>query len=223
MRLSQSDLAQYLDVAQATLSQATSNGHKCAGFPVQAWAVYDGAGRVSGYDVPTHVVRDRNSAASPSDSLNSSPDYAALAASPIVDEEEIRSMMRDEIQRQNPAPEQQKEDYFRPASAGGLSYVMARAVDGDSATARAAVLSAATLFGGLVGHEASDHWVGALCGALIVGGIGYKALGSTGADNSGADTSSPDTQKDMTGEASSQGAEMAASFGDVIPPIRPAV
>ena len=57
MRLSQSDLASYLGVAQATVSQATSRGHKCRGYPVRAWAVYDGAGRVAGYDVPTHVMQ----------------------------------------------------------------------------------------------------------------------------------------------------------------------
>lgn len=56
MRLSQKELADYLGVARASLSEATSEGHKCKGYPVRAWAIFDGAGRVAGYDVPDRVM-----------------------------------------------------------------------------------------------------------------------------------------------------------------------
>lgn len=60
MRLSQSDLADFLGVAQPSLSEATSEGHKCRGYPVRSWAVFDGAGRVAGYDVPERVMKRSN-------------------------------------------------------------------------------------------------------------------------------------------------------------------
>lgn len=56
MRLSQKELADYLGVARASLSEATSEGHKCKGYPVRAWAIFDGGGRVAGYDVPDRVM-----------------------------------------------------------------------------------------------------------------------------------------------------------------------
>jgi len=62
VRLSQADLADLLDVSRATVSEATSEGHKCRGYPVRAWAKFDGSGRVSGYDVPSHVVERSNPA-----------------------------------------------------------------------------------------------------------------------------------------------------------------
>jgi len=179
MRLSQADLASYLDVSRAALSQATSRGHKCGGYPVGAWAVYDGAGRVTGYDVPDRVMHQHmpdepSVPAAPA----SNADDMADAASGIITKEDVREILRTEL-RENPAPKTQ-EDYLRPTAAGGLSYVMGKAVDGDSGTARAAVISAATLFGALVGHEVSDRSpVGALLGALLVGGLGWSAMQGT--------------------------------------------
>ena len=200
MRLSQADLATFLDVSRAAVSQATKNQHKCGGYPISAWAVYDGAGRVTGYDVPDHIVKDRKREEPSSDAssapLVASPTSQAQpteAASALLDEEQIREILHTELQRQNPTERdsrsenrsnERREDYMRPASVGGLSYVMAKAIDGDSGTARAAVISAGTLFGGLVGHEVSKHWAGALAGALLIGGLGWKAMQSGPASGS---------------------------------------
>lgn len=56
MRLSQGELAKYFGVARATISEATREGYKCKGYPVRSWAIYDGSGRVAGYEVPDHVM-----------------------------------------------------------------------------------------------------------------------------------------------------------------------
>lgn len=60
MRLSQADLADLLDVTRSAVSKATKEGHKVDGYPVRAWAIFDGAGRVSGYDVPKRVFERSN-------------------------------------------------------------------------------------------------------------------------------------------------------------------
>jgi hypothetical protein len=119
------------------------------------------------------------------------------AASGILTKEQIREIIRTEIPRENPAQSQQ--DYMRPAAAGGLSYVMAEAVKGDSGTARAAVLTAASLLGGLIGHEASDHWAGALAGAALIGGLGWQAMRSVAAAaDAGSEADAPETHAGMT-------------------------
>ena len=121
MRLSQSDLASYLGVAQATVSQATSRGHKCRGYPVRAWAVYDGAGRVAGYDVPTHIMQ-RSSETDGSD-VDSS---AFVAAASILDSSSgtADSPATDQV-RPNPSSPSWAE--AATAAAGSLPAVSANA------------------------------------------------------------------------------------------------
>jgi hypothetical protein len=173
MRLSQSDLADYLGVAQATLSQATSNGHKCKGYPVRAWAVYDGAGRVAGYDVPTHVMQRATDTEGTADAAD-----AVVAAAPLLDPAAHQL-------RPNPSPAPtdastnvsllpKGQDYFRPVGAGGAAYVMGKAVEEDNGTARGAVMIAGVVIGGLAGWEVGDRQpLAGLLGALMGGAAGW--------------------------------------------------
>jgi len=175
VRLSQADLSDYLDVAQATLSQATSNGHKCRGYPVRAWAVYDGAGRVAGYDVPSRVVKSSDGLQAETDGLafqlpELSPSGRENPSDGSVDASTSVSLLP------------QGQDYFRPVSSGGGAHVLARAVAHDNGTARGALMIAGVVIGGLAGWEIGDgHPLGGLLGALIGGGAGWVGLGSTGA------------------------------------------
>ena len=170
MRLSQSDLSSYLGVAQATLSQATSNGHRCKGHQVRAWAVYDGAGRVAGYDVPTHVMQQA------ADADAADADATGFGAS-LVDQ--IPQSI--DQHRANPLPSgetvdastsvsllPQGEDYFRPASSGGAAYVMGKAIEADNRTSRGSVMLAGLTIGGLTGWEISGkHPAGGFAGAVL--------------------------------------------------------
>ena len=198
MRLSGSDLADLIGCSGSTLSAAKSKGTLVYGrWDVASWAVHDERGTLKHYDVPDDcaLLEDAGVAQqvkSDASTTNSPRRDLMEAASPVLSEEQVREIMRTELQRrENPATER-RQDYMRPAAAGGLSYVMARAVDGDSATARAAVLSAATLFGGLIGNEASDHWAGALVGAALVGAVGWKALQTGAKSQESADAQDPE-------------------------------
>lgn len=92
MRLSQKELADYLGVARASLSEATSEGHKCKGYPVRAWAHYDGAGRVAGYDVPDRVM----------DSPSPASTKTETAVPNLLDEVDGALGKQQEEQRENP-------------------------------------------------------------------------------------------------------------------------
>ena len=176
MRVSQGDLAEYLGVARATLSQATSNGHKCKGYPVRAWAVYDGAARVAGYDVPTHVMKQASeSIEEPRENPERHKRGKGIGLTPLelVNEENMPSVggkYVDASQRTSLLPE--GEDYFRPVSSGGAAYVIGTAIEHDTGTARGALLVAGTAIGSLTGWQVSDR---SPIGALVGAGIGYFA------------------------------------------------
>jgi len=93
LRLCQSDLAEVLDVSQPTLSEATSEGHKCRNYPVRAWAVFDGSGRVTGYDVPESVVERSN----PSGESPDLADPADSAASMLAGDVSAGRVMADAV------------------------------------------------------------------------------------------------------------------------------
>ena len=178
MRISQGDLAKYLGVARASLSQATSKGHKCKGYPVRAWAVYDGAGRVSGYDVPTHVMQQASESADDTlkpvvrenPGLGFMSQSAPLQIPALSGTKQSENPYIDASQRTSLLPE--GEDYFRPAGSAGTAYVMGTAIENDNGTARGALLVAGTAIGGLTGWQVSNE---SPLGALVGAGIGYFA------------------------------------------------
>lgn len=203
MRVSQGDLADYLGVARATLSQATSKGHRCKGYPVRAWAVYDGSGRVAGYDVPTHVMKQASESIEGAEAprQNPMPDLFGgnfANSGPVhlpglgIDVPTTASHI-DASQRTSLLPE--GEDYFRPVSSGGAAYVMGTAIEHDTGTARGALLVAGTAIGSLTGWQVSDR---STIGALVGAGIGYFAA-ITGLRSMAAGGEAPRSEPDGMG------------------------
>ena len=195
MRLSGADLAGIIGCDPSTLSRAKERGALVYGqWPISAWAVHDASGRLEYYDVPddSALLSDVNTERGEPDDAQGdlfAPSDLEEAASAILTKDQIREIIRSEIPRENPKPE--KQDYMRPAAAGGLSYAMARAVERDSGTARAAVITAGAIIGAMVGQDAADHWSGALVGAILAGGLGWQAMRSSAADATPTDTEAP--------------------------------
>jgi hypothetical protein len=187
MRFSGEELADLIGCSPSTLSVAKKRGTLVYGrWDVASWAVHDAKGSLQHYNVPDDSAL-LSGVTTPSSAKEAEPIAPAAAGTAALDEIEtlLDRKLEEKLVRRNPV---EKPDYTRPVSAGGLSYVMARAVDGDSGTARAGVLCAASLFGGLIGHEVSDHWAGALVGAVLVGGLGWQAMqsGAPAADDAPA-------------------------------------
>lgn len=196
MILSQSDLAKHLGVTPASVSQATSRGYKCGGYPVEEWAICNESGRVSGYKVPEGLFDEKpssdicddeqpesqsNMSAGSSDQQvpmgrslaavppsNPQPLFSYINGLPTVDP--LNDFQVDASQRTSLLPEGQ--DYFRSAGAGGAAYVMKAAIDQDNGTARGAVMVGGTTIGGLTGWYVTDKDP---MGALIGAGIGWLA------------------------------------------------
>ncbi len=180
MRLSQKDLAEFLGVSRAAVSQATKRGHKCEGYPVRAWAKVDASGRVTGYEVPDHVVKSGQ----PEEVSPYEPDQTALTER----ESKLPSILGgqpfvpqvDSSTRVSLLPE--GEDYARTASAGGTAYVVGKAIEEDNATAHGAVMVAGGGIGAFIGGMAADHddatstALGALVGGLLGVTAGYVGI-----------------------------------------------
>lgn len=183
MRLSQKDLAEFLGVSRAAVSQATKRGHKCEGYPVRAWVKMDASGRVTGYEVPDHVVKRGQ----PEEEVSpDEPDQTALtereAKLPSILGGQPFVPQVDSSTRVSLLPE--GEDYARTASAGGTAYVVGKAIEEDNATAHGAVVVAGGGVGAFIGGMAADHddaastALGALVGGLLgvtAGYVGIKA------------------------------------------------
>ena len=202
MRVSQSNLADYLGVAQSTVSKATSNLHKCAGYPVHAWAKFDGSGRVTGYDVPERVMR-RPSPASvqdepeetlpamaskdPSESggvfslerfVRESSEWPGIPGFPDLRDSGL-DLGLDDMQAGLVVDASRRtsllpegEDYLSAVSSGGTAYVMHAAIESDNGTARGAMMIGGTAIGGLTGFYVTD---GDPIGAAVGAGIGWLA------------------------------------------------
>ena len=197
MTLSQSDLAKRLGVTPASVSQATSRGYRCSGYPVEEWAVHDESGRVSGYKVPEGLFdeepssdicddgqpKSQSNMSAESSSQQVPMDSRSLATVPSPNSQSLFSYINgfppvdpltdfqvNASQRTSLLPEGQ--DYFRSAGAGGAAYVMKAAIDQDNGTARGAVMVGGTTVGGLTGWYVTDKDP---VGALIGAGIGWLA------------------------------------------------
>jgi hypothetical protein len=210
MRLSQKELADFLGVSRAAVSQATKRGHKCKGYPVQSWAVYDGAGRVTGYDVPDRVVKRGQPE---EDTSREEPAQTALTAQeanlpsvlgghPLVPMPQVDSSTRVSL-----LPE--GEDYARTASAGGTAYVVGKAIEEDNATACGAVIVAGGGIGSLIGGMAADHddaastAFGALVGGLLGATAGYIGI-EAGSNPPGGWAEQGPVEKDMGARTNGQ-------------------
>lgn len=181
MRLSQKDLAEFLGVSRAAVSQATKRGHKCKGYPIRAWAEVDASGRVMGYQVPDRVVRRGQPEG---DMSSEEPDQTALtereAKLPSILGGQSLMPQIDSSTRVSLLPE--GEDYARTASAGGTAYVFGKAIEEDNSTAHGAVMVAGGGVGAFIGGMAADHddaastAFGALVGGLLGATAGYIGI-----------------------------------------------
>jgi hypothetical protein len=209
MILSQTDLADHLGVTPASVSQATSRGHRCKGQPVQEWAIHDKSGRVSGYRVPdaaldevmgletdsAHPGGERDNGAQSSDQMSSGP-LATLAQLPdpgtsyawnkqlALAAEPLTYAPVDASHRTSLFPEGQS--YFGAATAVAGGQTASAAISEDNRTSRAVVTIGATLAGAYMGMEVAPKRkeAGAAVGALL--GLGTALMGFSIEDNQSA-------------------------------------
>lgn len=160
-------LAEVLDVAAPSLSEAVKKRYNCAGYPVYEWAVETDTGRIKGYEVPEFLVSGEDQLQEKRQNpIDETPNK--LTISPNKDKN--RSNKPEQIiNNYSLLPE--GEDYVRPAGMVTLPLVLKKALDQDTPQSRAVIGAIIAMLGAITGHAVSNNSTGAGVGAMAGFGI----------------------------------------------------
>lgn len=160
-------LAEVLDVAAPSLSEAVKKRYNCGGYPVYEWAVETDTGRIKGYEVPEFLVSGKDQLQEKRQNpIDQTPNK--LTISPNKDKN--RSNKPEQIiNNYSLLPE--GEDYVRPAGMVTLPLVLKKALDQDTPQSRAVIGAIIAMLGAITGHAVSNNTTGAGIGAMAGFGI----------------------------------------------------
>lgn len=189
MQYSGKELAEILDVAPATLSQAAKNGHRCKGHPVSQWAVRNENGRLLHYEVPEEAGLSRTEVPAETEeprpnSPNEGNKGDSASATPTRPESQqlmqvgqmARAINSHNTETTSLLPP--GEDYARPVAAGSSAQVLVSALQEGGPAGKAMVLTGSAGALGVLGAEVAPEekeWIGALAGVVV--GLGSSAWG----------------------------------------------
>lgn len=163
-------LAEVLNVAPPSLSQAVKQGHNCAGYPVCEWAVETDSGRIKGYEVPEFLVSgDDQKPEKRSNPEKNIPNEATI--NPNKDQKPV-NQAQNVTNHYSLLPE--GEDYVRPAGMVSLPLVLKKALEKDTTQSRAVISVISALLGAITGHAVANNAAGAGVGAGA--GLGITLL-----------------------------------------------
>lgn len=160
-------LAEVLDVATPSLSEAVKKRYNCAGYPVYEWAVETNTGRIKGYEVPAFLVSGEDQ-------------LPAKRQNPVDEAPNKLTIHPNKGKNRSNKPEQiinnysllpEGEDYVRPAGMVTLPLVLKKALDQDTPQSRAVIGAIIAMLGAITGHAVSNKATGAGVGAMVGFGI----------------------------------------------------
>ena len=160
-------LAEVLDVAAPSLSEAVKKRYNCGGYPVYEWAVETDTGRIKGYEVPEFLVSGEDQ-------------IPAKRQNPVDETPNKLTINPNKGKSSTNKPEQiinnysllpEGEDYVRPAGMVTLPLVLKKALDQDTPQSRAVIGAIIAMLGAITGHAVSNNAAGAGIGAMAGFGI----------------------------------------------------
>ena len=160
-------LAEVLDVAAPSLSEAVKKRYNCGGYPVYEWAVETDTGRIKGYEVPEFLVSGEEQ-------------LPAKRQNPVGETPNKVTINPNKGKNRSNKPEQiinnysllpEGEDYVRPAGMVTLPLVLKKALDQDTPQSRAVIGAIIAMLGAITGHAVSNNSTGAGIGAMAGFGI----------------------------------------------------
>ncbi|MFH5834261.1 glycine zipper family protein [Halalkalibaculum sp. DA384] len=160
-------LAEVLDVAAPSLSEAVKKRYNCGGYPVYEWAVETDTGRIKGYEVPEFLVaREYQLQEKRQNPVDKTPNQLTISPN----KGKNRSNKPEQIiNNYSLLPE--GEDYVRPAGMVTLPLVLKKALDQDTPQSRAVIGAIIAMLGAITGHAVSNNSTGAGIGAMAGFGI----------------------------------------------------
>jgi len=160
-------LAEVLDVAAPSLSEAVKKRYNCGGYPVYEWAVETDTGRIKGYEVPDFLVSGEDQLSEKRQNpIDETPNKLTIHPNKGKNRPNKQGQI---INNYSLLPE--GEDYVRPAGMVTLPLVLKKALDQDTPQSRAVIGAIIAMLGAITGHAVSNNATGAGIGAMAGFGI----------------------------------------------------
>ncbi|MDR8394070.1 hypothetical protein NC796_23150 [Aliifodinibius sp. S!AR15-10] len=211
-------LAEILDVAPPTLSEAVKYGYNCGGYPVEEWVLRSNSGRVKGYYVPKFLVDGEHQI----EKNRENPQPVSSDESELQETDDSS-----EETPEDPIPQvtnntysllPEGEDYIKPVGMAALSSTLTSVVEEDTPQSRAIIITLLGILGAFAGHAVTDDTKGAGIGAgagLVIALLGYASFNQTETSNNNLKLPIDDNDHQMIGESSQSAAFPQLEFNSL--------
>lgn len=179
--LTGAELAEILDVAPATLSEAAHKYYSCGGYPVNEWAEFSETGRIIGYDVPSFLLVEGGWAPKNSEERSNPPENepnkAELGTNKGIEPQDNEQKAVTNNYSLLPAGQ----DYVGPTGMATLPIVIGKALENDTPMSRAVIGGGLSLLFAITAYSMTDSPGGGLVGAAT--GLGVAIVFLQNSDN----------------------------------------
>lgn len=170
-------LAEILDVAPATLSEAAHKCYSCGGYPVNEWAEFSETGRIIGYDVPSFLLIESGWDPKNKEKRSNPPEDEPNKADSGVDsnEEPVKASTHQPVTN-NYSLLPAGQDYVGPTGMATLPIVIGKALENDTPMSRAVIGGGLSLLFAITAYSMTDRPSGGLVGAATGLGVAIVFL-----------------------------------------------
>lgn len=169
-------LAEILDVAPATLSEAAHNYYSCGGYPVSEWAKFSETGRIIGYDVPSFLLVEAGWSPKNSEERSNPPEDDPNKVELGTNKEEEPQDSEQKAVTNNYSLLPAGQDYVGPTGMATLPIVIGKALENDTPMSRAVIGGGLSLLFAITAYSMTDNPGGGLVGAATGLGVAIVFL-----------------------------------------------
>lgn len=174
--LTGAELADILDVAPATLSEAAHKYYSCGGYPVNEWAEFSESGRIIGYDVPSFLLIEAGWGPKNNDKRSNPPEDNPNKAELGTNKGEEPQDSEQKAVTNNYSLLPAGQDYVGPTGMATLPIVIGKALENDTPMSRAVIGGGLSLLFAITAYSMTDSPGGGLVGAATGLGVAIVFL-----------------------------------------------
>lgn len=179
--LTGAQLAEILDVAPATLSEAAHKYYSCGGYPVNEWAEFSESGRIIGYDVPSFLLIESGWGPKKNEERTNPPGNEPNKAELGTNKADEPQDSEQEAVTNNYSLLPAGQDYVGPTGMATLPIVIGKALENDTPLSRAVIGGGLSLLFAITAYSMTDSPSGGLVGAAT--GLGVAIVFLQNSDN----------------------------------------
>lgn len=172
--LTGAELAENLDVAPATLSEAAHKYYSCGGYPVNEWAEFSETGRIIGYDVPSFLLIESGWGPKNQEERSNPPENEPNKAELGSNKEEELQDTSQKAVTNNYSLLPAGQDYVGPTGMATLPIVIGKALENDTPMSRTVIGGGLSLLFAITAYSMTNNPGGGLVGAAT--GLGVAII-----------------------------------------------